>query len=195
MANLFAREPLRKLFSLNKMALETDWKSILEYAGWGAAGLLTILALAALLVLAIKSRRRTSQTRAARALLGAPDETCRESASTVSDLSGREPKEPALARSQKIPCVIRVTFPMFAVACFWLYVWADVSVAAEVHADLKVDGAPQGKWEWSGTMASLTLLPAAKDAWDSGAKTTAILLGFLNGVWPFCQTLVLLTLG
>lgn len=68
-------------------------------------------------------------------------------------------------------------------------------MAAEVNADLEVAGAPQGDWEWSGTMSTLTLIPAAKDAWNSGAEATAILLGLLNGVWPFCQTLVLLTLG
>jgi len=100
--------------------------------------------------------------------------------------------EPALAFSPKVPRGIRVMYPVFAVLCFWLYILADLSVAAEVNADLEVAGAPQGQWEWSGTMSTLTLIPAAKDAWNSGAKATAILLGLLNGVWPFCQTLVLL---
>lgn len=49
-----------------------NWHSITayaEYAGWAAAGLLTLLALTAILVVIIKGRRRTSQARAARALL------------------------------------------------------------------------------------------------------------------------------
>ena len=77
----------------------------------------------------------------------------------------------------------------------WFYIWADLSVAASIHADLLLGGAPSGEWTWSGTMAKLTLLPAANDAWKSGARTTAIVLGFLNGVWPFIQTLVLLCPG
>lgn len=156
--------------------------------------MLTVLALVALLVFAVKGRHRSSQARAARALLGArndqtPVGSC---ASTASDLSSVTQIQPALAFSPKVPCVIRVIYPIFAVACFWLFVWADLSVAARVNADLEVAGSPPGTWEWSGTMSSLTLLPAAKDAWDSDAKATAILLGLLNGLWPFCQTLVLL---
>lgn len=182
---------------MDPMAFGTSWKSIVEDAGWGAAALLTVLALVALLVFAVKGRYRSSQARAARALLGArtdqtPVGSC---ASTASDLSSVTQIQPALAFSPKVPCVIRVIYPIFAVACFWLFVWADLSVAARVNADLEVAGSPQGTWKWSGTMSSLTLLPAAKDAWDSDAKATAILLGLLNGLWPFCQTLVLLTLG
>lgn len=179
-----------------------NWHSITayaEYAGWAAAGLLTLLALTAILVVIIKGRRRTSQARAARALLGAEqiDQTPVHSSCTsmASDHTSILQSEPALAFSPKVPRGIRVMYPVFAVLCFWLYIWADLSVAAEVNADLEVAGAPQGDWEWSGTMSTLTLIPAAKDAWNSGAKATAILLGLLNGVWPFCQTLVLLTLG
>lgn len=179
---------------MDPMAFGTNWKSIVEDAGWGAAALLTVLALVALLVFAVKGRHRSSQARAARALLGArndqtPVGSC---ASTASDLSSVTQIQPALAFSPKVPCVIRVIYPIFAVACFWLFVWADLSVAARVNADLEVAGSPPGTWEWSGTMSSLTLLPAAKDAWDSDAKATAILPGLLNGLWPFCQTLVLL---
>eukprot|EP00434_Breviolum_minutum_P035498 symbB.v1.2.031424.t1/scaffold3635.1/size52935/2 len=176
-----------------------NWHSITayaEYAGWAAAGLLTLLALTAILVVIIKGRRRTSQARAARALLGAEqiDQTPVHSSCTsmASDHTSILQSEPALAFSPKVPRGIRVMYPVFAVLCFWLYIWADLSVAAEVNADLEVAGAPQGDWEWSGTMSTLTLIPAAKDAWNSGAKATAILLGLLNGVWPFCQTLVLL---
>lgn len=177
---------------MDPMAFGTSWKSIVEDAGWGAAALLTVLALVALVVFAVKGRHRNSQARAARALLGARNETPVGScASTASDLSSVTQIEPALAFSPKVPCVIRVTYPLFAVACFWLFVWADLSVAARVNADLEVAGSPH-TWEWSGTMSSLTLLPAAKDAWDGDAKATAILLGLLNGLWPFCQTLVLL---
>ena len=178
-----------------------NWHSFAEYAeyaGWVAAGLLTLLALTAILVVIIKGRQRTSQARAARALLGAEqiDQTPHSSCtSTASDHSIILQSEPALAFSPKVPRGIRIMYPVFAVLCFWLYVWADLSVAAEVNADLEVAGAPQGQWEWSGTMSTLTLIPAAKDAWNSGAKATAILLGLLNGVWPFFQTLVLLTLG
>ena len=174
--------------------MATKWYTILEYAGWASAALLTLLAMAAIAVLLIKGRQRTSQARAARALLGGPQTSPHGSCASATDLNPVQ-IQPALAFSLKVPRAVRVMYPMFTVACFWLYIWADVSVAAEVNAALEVDGAPEGKWQWSGTMASLTLLPAAKDAWDGGAKATAILLGLLNGIWPFCQTLVLLTLG
>ena len=59
------------------MAFGTSWKSIVEDAGWGAAALLTVLALVALLVFAVKGRYRSSQARAARALLGARNDQIR----------------------------------------------------------------------------------------------------------------------
>lgn len=171
----------------------------LAFAGWVAAGLLAALALAAALVLFVRRRHRSSQARAARALLGGgtpeqtPPPSCATSIST--DLSGRPVEQPALVWSPKVPCVVRALYPIFTAICFAFYIWADLSVAAQVNANVRVNGAPSGKWEWSGIMASLTLVPAAKDAWDSGARATAILLGFLNGLWPFLQTLVLLPLG
>ena len=95
---------------MDPMAFGTSWKSIVEDAGWGAAALLTVLALVALLVFAVKGRYRSSQARAARALLGArndqtPVGSC---ASTASDLSSVTQIQPALAFSPKVPCVIRV---------------------------------------------------------------------------------------
>ena len=165
---------------------------ILEYAGWGAACLLILLAVTGLLVLLVRRGRRSSAARAARALLGA-DEVA--SASSCSMSTEQSQVVPALALSPKVPLFAKVLYPLLTVACCFIYIWADVSVAATVNAKVKAAGAPQGQWEWSGRMASLTLLPAAKDAWNSGARATAVLLGVLNGVWPFLQTLVLLPLA
>lgn len=164
---------------------------ILEYAGWGAAALLILLAVTGLLVLLVRRGRRSSAARAARALLGA-DEVA--SASSCSMSTEQSHVVPALALSPKVPVFAKVLYPVLVVVCCLIYIWADVSVAATVNAKVKAAGAPQGQWEWSGRMASLTLLPAAKDAWNSGARATAVLLGILNGVWPFLQTLVLLNL-
>ena len=169
----------------------------LVFAGWGSAGLLAALALSAVLVLLLRRRRRNSQARAARALLGGSREQTPQSCASSSmstDPSSGQVTHPALVWNTKVPRVVRALYPIFTAICFLFYIAADLSVAAQVNADLRVAGAPSGEWEWSGIMATLTLVPAAKDAWESGAKATAVLLGFLNGLWPFLQTFVLLPL-
>ncbi|OLP88530.1 Replication factor C subunit 1 [Symbiodinium microadriaticum] len=100
---------------------------------------------------------------------------------------------PCLGKSPNVPCCIRFLHPVFTLLCCGLYVLADISETASVNVELLVAGAPHhGDWQWSGTMATLTLLRAARDAWQADARATAVVLFLLNGLWPFIQTGVLL---
>lgn len=100
---------------------------------------------------------------------------------------------PCLALSPAVPHPVRLLQPVLATACCTLLLVADFSVVARVQATVLAAGAPSGgEWKWSGDMARLTLLSAASDSWTSGAKTSAVVLGLLNGIWPMLQVLLLL---
>mmetsp|Transcript_33157 Transcript_33157/g.76599 ORF Transcript_33157/g.76599 Transcript_33157/m.76599 type:complete len:536 (+) Transcript_33157:121-1728(+) len=188
--------------------MPSKWWPVLEIAGWASGGLLLLIALIVIISLAIRKRQRSLETQAARALLGAtsmrsqgPTPSTSVPGSCISsmsggDLSGLDGTQArhvySLARSPKVPCVARLLYPALTLCCCGLFVWADMSETAEVHVKLLLHGAPHGDWEWSGVMASLTLVRAAEEAWESNSRLTAIVLGFLNGVWPFLQTGVLL---
>lgn len=187
------------------------WWPLVEVAGWVSAGILVLIAVVVALVLVFRRRQQSQETRAARALLGVSSRTRGEQTpstsvpgSCISSMSGSDAmistevngpwNMPCLGKSPNVPCCIRFMHPVFTLLCCGLYVLADISETAEVNVELLVAGAPHhGDWQWSGTMATLTLLRAARDAWQADARATAVVLFLLNGLWPFIQTGVLLT--
>ena len=171
------------------------------------------MAVVVVIIFLVRRRQQSYEARTARALLGVSSRprgeqtpstsvpgSCISSMSGSDALTGFEVSHPwnmpSLAKSPSVPCCIRFVYPIFTLLCCGLFILADLSETAHVNVKLLVAGAPHhADWEWSGTMASLTLLRAARDAWQAGAKLTAIVLGLLNGFWPFLQTVVLLPLG
>ncbi|CAE7323270.1 rfc1 [Symbiodinium pilosum] len=188
-----------------------SWWPVIEVAGWASAGLLLLMAVVVVIIFLVRRRQQSYEARTARALLGVSSRprgeqtpstsvpgSCISSMSGSDALTGFEVSHPwnmpSLAKSPSVPCCIRFVYPIFTLLCCGLFILADLSETAHVNVKLLVAGAPHhADWEWSGTMASLTLLRAARDAWQAGAKLTAIVLGLLNGFWPFLQTVVLLT--
>ena len=185
-----------------------SWWPVVEIAGWASAGLLILIAVIVGVVLVVRRRQQSQEARAARALLGVSSRPGGELTpstsvpSCVSSMSGdamaaleinHQGNIPSLAKSPSVPCCVRFMYPIFTLLCCGLFVLADLLETARVNVDLLVSGAPHhSEWEWSGTMASLTLLKAAQDAWRADARATSIVLFFLNGIWPFLQTGVLL---
>lgn len=194
---------------------------LLTDAGWVAASLLGLVAVVVASVVLFKKLRRVRNARSAHAMLGvAGNESipCQEdTASYISTMSRTEgtirsvwspgasfnpgtgcsswdaASEPCLAISPAVPLVARLLQPVLAIGCCTLLVIADLSVVAKVQASVLAAGAPSGsEWEWSGNMACLTFLSAVRDSWNSGSKTSALVLGLLNGIWPMLQVLLLL---
>ncbi|CAE8684113.1 unnamed protein product, partial [Polarella glacialis] len=212
---------------LSHSSANSAWRHFLTDAGWAAAALLALTAVAVAVGLLIRHYRQAQGARAARALLGVSgptassraaqllmggpgdmtpeqaDSSCiisnstpsrSRTASTVDPWTGERRRslgssEPSLATSPVVPRIARILHPALATCCTGLLLVADLSVTASVKA--KVDGIEPGE-QYSGSLATLTLVPATKDAWESGAVATAILLGLLNGVWPLLQLSLLL---
>lgn len=201
--------------------MTNGWQLWLTDAGWVAVLLLGCAAVVVASVVLFRKLRQVRNARSAHAMLGvtsAEGTPCsldqEDTASYISTMSRTEgtirslwsptdsflrtfseaPSEaPCLALSPAVPHPARLLQPVLAAGCCSLLLFADFSVVARVQATVLAAGAPSGgEWKWSGDMARLTLLSAASDSWKSGARTSAVVLGLLNGIWPMMQVFLLL---